>query len=659
MKSIKLSHQSLITLKRYALLVLFICYIPHITTQPAWLFVLFLAAIGYRVIADYYSTPPLPWWVRLGIVSSCLFLLSGNIFSSGFFIRFLVAFVVLKCVELNTTRDLKVLILCNFLLMFSALIVTQDLWIIIYLFVAIFSNLALMIKLSAPEVSLSQITSKSGQQLLIVIPLSILLFYVFPRIDPLWKVPSMSKVSTGLDEKMMPGSVAGLFYDDSTVMQITFKKNPILRGYWREMILNFFNGQSWYPSLYSYSGFSILSGLKANEVADYDILLEPTQKKWLFYDGYPMAGKPTLLFSPNHGLVRTNKENIIKRFSYAIKVQLAPYRALSSDERTEATQLPGKINPRLSAWAKEQFAKANQDPKVFIDFLRQYIHEQSFWYTLTPPSLMASENQMDTFWFESQKGFCEHYASAVTFILRSAGIPSRIILGYYGGKWNPITNSITIPQNSAHAWLEYWQEGTGWRQLDPTSFIASTRIDKTIQTRDSYFSSQGGYASLFEAPWRQKISLLIDSARFYSERWFFLYNQTTQQNLLQNMGLGKWSAEELLQAFVSLVPLLFILIGLYYHWQQKRSLDPLLVEYHLLQNEFRRLHVATHPSATLKQQCESIIEKVPALHSTMNNFMLRYEQLRLMGSVDDEKANKKQVILLFKKLRSVLRAEYA
>ncbi len=111
----------------------------------------------------------------------------------------------------------------------------------------------------------------------------------------------------------------------------------------------------------------------------------------------------------------------------------------------EATQLPSNINPRLNAWAKNQFANSQQNIQAFIIFLQDYIHQQPFWYTLTPPALdSTNRNQMDSFWFDTKKGYCEYYASAVTYILRAAGIPARVVIGYHGGEWNPITHAITI-----------------------------------------------------------------------------------------------------------------------------------------------------------------------------------------------------------------------
>jgi transglutaminase-like putative cysteine protease len=647
------SRTSLLALKRHALIVFLICYVPLAMTQPAWLFILFSAIVGYGLLEDYYSAPPTRWWVHLMLIIGCLFLLGRTIFISGFFIRFFLAFIILKYLEVRSIRDIKIIILCNFFVILSALVVTQELWIILYLLVAIAANFSIMLKLSAPEVSFNQISSKNGLQLLIIIPLSLLLFYVFPRINPLWQMPSLEKSKISLSDKMTPGSIADLFDDDRTAMQITFtNNNPVLNGYWRAVILNYYTGETWYLGIYKYSSFQTLNELKENELPDYEILLEPTQIRWLPYLDNPVAARTDLIFDPNHGLIRENKRPITERFSYSIKAQLQPYQALNSTDYAEATQLPN-LNPRLRDWAKEQFEKANKDPAAFIAFLRQYIHEQPFWYSLQPPGLNANINQMDTFWFDTQKGFCEHYASAVTFILRATGIPARVVLGYHGGQWNPITHSITIQQHRAHAWIEYWQEGAGWQLLDPTFFIARERIDKNIQARQQEQLNQA--FSISATSWGRGIIFMLDSVRFYSERWFLFYNQNTQKNLLQYVGLGNWDTYQLLQISVVSIPLFFFLIGLYYSWWQRRRLDPLLHEYHLLQNEFRKLNIATPPSATLNQQCTTLVSKVPALSHVLSSFIYRYEELRLKQVQGDDKPNKRETILLFKKLRKVLR----
>ena len=275
---------------------------------------------------------------------------------------------------------------------------------------------------------------------------------------------------------------------------------------------------------------------------------------------------------------------------------------------------------------------------------------------LIPPELQ-SINQMDSFWFDTQKGFCEHYASAVTIILRSVGIPARVVVGYQGGEWNPIAHYLNVQQNTAHAWLEYWQEDLGWQQLDPTSFIAQERIDQSILDQQNERLNQVNYYGDYNFTWFQQSRLLLDSARFFAERWLLFYNQEAQNNLLHILGLQQWDMGSLLQAAVGAVILFLILMGLFYQWWQKRTLDPLLREYHLLQREFRRFNVAIHPSATLKQQCQSLMTKAPKLTSAITLFLYHYEQLRLQLLNEPSKENNKKTLKLFKVFRRKLKQQ--
>jgi transglutaminase-like putative cysteine protease len=455
---------------------------------------------------------------------------------------------------------------------------------------------------------------------------------------------------------MNPGSIADLFSDDSTAMRVTFKNKPIINGYWRGLILNYYNGTIWRPVWYRLDNIRFLPDLALNTSGDYEVLLEPHQKKWLFYLDSPVASHPNLLFSPDYGLVTENKEPITQRFAYALTVQATPYATLSPQEQAQNTQLPKNTNPQLTTWAHEHYAQQQQDPKAFIAFLKNYINQNPFWYTLTPPPLGSSKNQMDIFWFETQKGFCEHYASAVTVILRSVGIPARVLVGYQGGEWNPLGHYLNIKHNNAHAWLEYWQEGVGWQSFDPTSFIAEERIEQRIKDRLTNQLNQSNFLDNLGLSWFSRTQLAFESARFFTERWLLFYNQETQRNLLEKLGLAQWDSSQLLQAAIGALLLFILVTAVYYQWIHQRNQDPLLREYHLLQREFRRFNVWISPSSTLKKQCDSLIQKAPKLTATLTLFLYHYEQLRLHPqNPSHAKQNKQETIRLFKSLRNKLR----
>ncbi|WP_163009791.1 transglutaminase-like domain-containing protein, partial [Pseudomonas viridiflava] len=94
----------------------------------------------------------------------------------------------------------------------------------------------------------------------------------------------------------------------------------------------------------------------------------------------------------------------------------------------------------------------------------RYFADQPFHYTLKPDSL--GNDSIDEFLSSSRRGFCAHYAGAMTFVLRSAGIPARVVAGYQGGELNPEGQYLTVRQFDAHAWVEYWQPDVGWRSVD-------------------------------------------------------------------------------------------------------------------------------------------------------------------------------------------------
>jgi hypothetical protein len=105
--------------------------------------------------------------------------------------------------------------------------------------------------------------------------------------------------------------------------------------------------------------------------------------------------------------------------------------------------------------------------------------EEHFVYTLQPPPLTGAD-PVDEFLFETRRGFCEHYASAFTVLMRGAGIPARVVTGYQGGEVNPLSRRMTVRQSDAHAWSEVWLEGEGWIRVDPTAAVAPERIELSL-----------------------------------------------------------------------------------------------------------------------------------------------------------------------------------
>ncbi|MBM3269334.1 MAG: DUF3488 domain-containing protein [Candidatus Sericytochromatia bacterium] len=104
--------------------------------------------------------------------------------------------------------------------------------------------------------------------------------------------------------------------------------------------------------------------------------------------------------------------------------------------------------------------------------LRGFLRK-SFPYDLSIPPFPHTADQIDYFMFESRRGYCEHFASAMTIMARMVGVPARLVTGYTPGRYNPFTGFWEVRTSDAHAWTEVHLAGAGWVPVDATPGSAS------------------------------------------------------------------------------------------------------------------------------------------------------------------------------------------
>jgi len=80
---------------------------------------------------------------------------------------------------------------------------------------------------------------------------------------------------------------------------------------------------------------------------------------------------------------------------------------------------------------------------------------------------------VEDFLFSRKTGYCEHYATAMVMMLRTVGIPARLVTGFLAGEWNDFGNYYTVRQRDAHAWVEVYFPRSGWITFDPTPSVAA------------------------------------------------------------------------------------------------------------------------------------------------------------------------------------------
>ena len=102
-----------------------------------------------------------------------------------------------------------------------------------------------------------------------------------------------------------------------------------------------------------------------------------------------------------------------------------------------------------------------------VNAVQHWLQSNGFSYTYGVPDL-PGEHPLDTCIHDIRSGHCELYASAMALMLRSIGIPTRVVSGYRGGQWNASDQSYTITADMAHLWVEVYFPDFGWVTFDPS-----------------------------------------------------------------------------------------------------------------------------------------------------------------------------------------------
>ncbi|NUN12558.1 MAG: DUF3488 domain-containing protein [Myxococcales bacterium] len=128
-------------------------------------------------------------------------------------------------------------------------------------------------------------------------------------------------------------------------------------------------------------------------------------------------------------------------------------------------QLPEQLNPNISKLATTIVRDVGDSPYDKAAAIRDYLLQN---YTY---SLQGGHNLGDplaSFLFERKAGHCEYFATALTILLRTVGVPARLVNGFFGGIWNPFGQYYEVRQGDAHAWVEVFIPGAGWLTFEPT-----------------------------------------------------------------------------------------------------------------------------------------------------------------------------------------------
>lgn len=156
------------------------------------------------------------------------------------------------------------------------------------------------------------------------------------------------------------------------------------------------------------------------------------------------------------------------------KPQLSPFPVHSripEEWQTKSEDLRLQVfAPAPSAETKSSEFKTDRIATQIKEFYRRL----DLSYSLNPGPLLqkTAQSPLETFLFESKKGFCEHFAAATASLFRIGGVPARVVVGL-ASKVNKNETRTVMRHSDAHAWVEAWDEDLQrWKTIDPTTWIA-------------------------------------------------------------------------------------------------------------------------------------------------------------------------------------------
>ncbi|MDQ1310873.1 MAG: protein-glutamine gamma-glutamyltransferase [Pseudomonadota bacterium] len=543
---------------------------PHVPFLPGWISLLIAAAVAWRWAAERRAWPLPPRWLRVLVAIAATLVVLGtyrtlNGIEAG--TAFLVLLAGVKLLETRGSRDLTVIVFIAYFLLYSALLRDQRLPQLPYLLAGgVFLTAALMrVHAGSAGDSARDVLTRTGALLLQALPLAVLLFVLFPRLPgPFWGIGTGESARTGLGDEMTPGDISDLSVSGAVAFRVRFSGElpPPAQRYWRGPVLHEFDGRSWRrPRAQAFPSQEVTY---LGEPVDYQITLEPTDRPWILALDIPAEW-------PEREAVRTYDFQLVasRRLSEVSSFRLRSYPSfiagveLPQSLRRKGLQLPEEGNPRSRALARRLAAQYG-DPRAIAQAMLTMFREQPFVYTLDPPKL--AENAMDEFLFETRRGFCEHYASAFTLVMRAAGVPARVVTGYQGGEFNPLGGYLIVRQSDAHAWSEIWIEGRGWLRVDPTAAVAPERIERGLIGAMDEFEPVPGRLRDASNLWMQ-VSLRWDTLNdFWNER-VVRFNAARQLDLLERLGVDDPDWRTLGLGMAASLAAFFVGLSAYLAWR--------------------------------------------------------------------------------------------
>lgn len=604
---------------------------PHFRNLPLWISAIVVVSLAWRILQNTNRVPVMPRWILVPMViigGISVFAEYWTVVGRDAGLGLLTVMTSLKFLESRNHRDLLILIFLCYFLIATHFLFSQSILTAVLMLITLIVITSTLITLNQRDESVSIVNrfKISGRLIALSIPLMLILFVLVPRIPgPLWGISNEQRGGiTGLSDTMSPGKISNLIRSNEVAFRVDFKTEVPQQSqlYWRGPVMALFNGRRWYKSSRRAIKDLNISDLKS--ATEYTVTLEPNGEHWLLALDIPIQAVENSFISTDFQLISKKEINDLRRYTTK---SLLGYRMerRESDKYLQMTRsFPVDNNPRTIALGQE-LALRYQNPEDIVQHALSMFRNQNYVYTLKPPILR--DNEVDRFLFDSKRGFCENYAGSFALLMRTAGIPSRIVTGYQGGEFNQVGKYLIVRQSDAHAWTEVWFEGKGWIRVDPTAAVSPSRIERGLD--EALPDEISGFRIKNRNPLFGNLLYSWDNLQHSWNDWVINYDQNKQRDFLRDLDVG---IEDLGDMVFALIAMLLSVTGGYWFisWYRERPGKPEIYEIYLnrLLKKLKKIGLEKQPSEDTRAFMQRVESSDLEQQSQVSGFIDLYNLIK-------------------------------
>ncbi len=463
-------------------------------------------------------------------------------------VHFLIYVTLVRFYSAVSDRDATFLAILSFAGILAAAVLTVDTTFLIFFFVFLLFGVATFVGMELRRGAVGAVTPAPNVQqerdrrltralsfaaLTVALGAMVLgsgLFFFFPRFSAgyLGNASFSPSLMTGFSENVELGQIGEIKRNSSVVMRVqTGKPLGYERLRWRGVGLTTFDGKRWTsperksqtlspsPDGWIYMGDPVQKTNTPGPGILYTVYLEPLATDAIFVPGkvvslqgnftgegggsfsamrrsYILRDSTDTLLNPfhNYGALRYAGFSRLPPLN-AAKLRAAPTN-YSADITEVYLQLPRQLDPRIPELAR-QIAKDAKTPFDKALVMESYLRGR-FAYTLNLTG-KPGDDPLAHFLFETRAGHCEYFASAMTIMLRTLGIPAREVNGFLPGEYNDLGGDYIVRASDAHSWVEVYFPGNEWQVFDPTPAAP--------ENSGNFLTRLGKYADWLQITWSE------------------------------------------------------------------------------------------------------------------------------------------------------------